>query len=159
MIRVRPGALVALLLAPLTACAGAPAAPLTAAAVACADGPVLMIVAGVTRDRARMKTYSDALAASGLYEAADGYYLNTPRPVAVFEGSPHPDFVSLIVRFPTFAAAEAFWRSPTYQTAIKPLREDPSAGDYTVTVYREAAPPAYMAGRVTPPRYRSRAGC
>ena len=129
--------------------AGVPAAELSP------EGPpVLMIVSGVTLDRDRMAAYSRALAESRLYEEAGGYYLNAPRPVAVFEGEVPDDFVSLIVRFPSRAAAERFWRSETYQREIKPLREAPSAGDYTVTVYEEAPVPSYMAGRVTPPAYR-----
>lgn len=82
-----------------------------------------------------MATYSRALAASGLYAKTSGVYLNNPRPIAAFEGTPHPDHVTLIVRFPSECQARAFWNSPVYQREIKPLRENPSAGDYSVTVY------------------------
>ncbi len=113
-----------------------------------ASGPVYMVVSGETIDPARMGAYARALAASGLYEAADGYYINTPRPIAVFEGDPSPAFVTLIARFPSLDKARAFWTSETYQTQVKPLRQNPSAGDYTVTVYAEAELPPRMVGRV-----------
>lgn len=110
--------------------------------------PVYMVIAGETRDRARMAQYSRALAASGLYERLGGYYVNTPRPVAVFEGPVPDDFVTLVVRFPSLDAAQQFWNSPQYQNDVKPLRLNPSAGDYSVTVYEEADLPSYMKGRV-----------
>lgn len=97
-----------------------------------------MIIAGTTLDVARMGRYAAALEASGLYPSVGGRYVNEARPIEVFEGAPHEDHVSLIVRFPTQAAAREFWYSETYQREILPLRVDPLAGDYTVTVYRSA---------------------
>ena len=35
-----------------------------------------------------------------------------------------------------------------YQTKIKPMRLNPSAGDYGVTIYSEPDLPPYMAGKV-----------
>ena len=109
--------------------------PAVVAHEACA---AYMIIAGTTLDAARMGRYAAALAESGLYPSVGGRYVNEARPIEVFEGSPHEDHVSLIVRFPTRAAAREFWYSETYQREILPLRVDPLAGDYTVTVYRSA---------------------
>lgn len=127
-----------------------------AAEEACDARPVYMVVAGPTHDRARMQAYAKAIADSGLYAHLGGYYVNVPRPLAVFEGTPPPNLSTLIVRFPCLANARAFWNSKTYQEAIKPLRLDPSAGDYVVTVYPEAALPPHMAGKVGDGAYTGR---
>lgn len=119
-----------------------------APASACEGPPVLMVVAGPTHDRARMIAYGKAIADSGLYQKLGGYYLNVPRPVATFEGEPAVGYSTLIVRFPCLANAQAFWNSAEYQQKIKPLRLNPSAGDYLVTVYPEAPLRADMAGKV-----------
>ncbi len=129
------------------ACAAAPD-PLGAGAAAAPCDPVIMVIAGETLDAERMAAYSAALERSGLYPALGGYYLNAPRPVAVFEGDPPEDYVSLMVRFPSLEAARAFWADPVYQSEVKPLRLSPPAGDYTVTVYREIDAPDYMTGRL-----------
>lgn len=118
------------------------------------DKPVYMIVAGPTHDRARMQAYAKAIFDSGLYQQLGGYYINAPVPVAVFEGSPPPTQATLIVRFPCLANARAFWYSKTYQDRIKPLRLNPPAGDYTVTVYAEIPLRADMAGKVGAADYR-----
>jgi uncharacterized protein (DUF1330 family) len=120
---------------------------------ACDDKPVLMVVAGPTHDRTRMQAYAKAIADSGIYAKLGGYYVNVPRPVAVFEGAVPANQATLIVRFPCLANARAFWHSKIYQETIKPLRLNPSAGDYTVTVYPEASPPPHMAGKVESGRY------
>lgn len=114
----------------------------------CDNRPVYMVVAGPTFDRARMQAYGKAIADSGLYDTLGGYYINVPAPLETFEGTPPAGMATLIVRFPCLANARAFWYSKTYQEQIMPLRQNPSAGDYTVTVYPAAALPAYMAGRV-----------
>ncbi|MEM8726634.1 MAG: hypothetical protein AAGE86_14045, partial [Pseudomonadota bacterium] len=44
--------------------------------------------------------------------------------------------------------ARAFWYSKTYQETILPLRQDPSAGDYSVRVYPEAPLRDDMIGKV-----------
>jgi len=119
----------------------------------CDNKPVYMVVSGPTHDRARMQAYAKAIADSGIYTKLGGYYVNVPRAVATFEGSPPPNLSTLIVRFPCLANARAFWQSRVYQHTIKPLRLNPSAGDYTVTVYPEMAPPPHMAGKVEGNRY------
>jgi len=114
----------------------------------CAGLPVVMIVTGPTHDAARMRAYGEAIGRSGLYQRLGGYYLIKPRPVAVFEGSPPANLTTLAVRFPCLANARAFWNSDTYQRELKPLRLNPSAGDYLVTVYEEAALRPDMVGKV-----------
>ncbi|WP_194744462.1 DUF1330 domain-containing protein [Thermaurantiacus tibetensis] len=124
----------------------------------CDGRPVLMIVRGLLADRERLARYAEALRASGLYPALDGYYLNDPRRVDVFEGDPPANESILVVRFPCLAHARAFWYSREYQERIRPLRLDPPAGSFTVTVHPELPPPPYMAGRVQPPAYASTPG-
>jgi uncharacterized protein (DUF1330 family) len=126
-----------------------------AATEAC-DKPVYMVVAGPTKDRARMQAYGKAIFDSGLYQKLGGYYINAPVPVAVFEGTPPPGMVTLIVRFPCLANAKAFWYSQDYQDRILPLRLNPSAGDYTVTVYAEIPLRPDMAGKVGSADYLTR---
>lgn len=103
----------------------------------CDNKPVLMVVSGPTHDGARMRAYGQKIAESGIYDRLGAYYLNAPRPIATFEGAPPKNLTTLIVRFPCLANAEAFWYSKLYQELIKPMRLNPSAGDYTVTVYPE----------------------
>lgn len=115
---------------------------------ACDQQPVYMVVSGLTLDVQRMNAYGQAIRESGLYAQLGGYYINLPRPVAVFEGEVADNHVSLMVRFPCLANARAFWYSQVYQQQIRPLRLNPSAGDYTVTVYREGTLPDYLQGAV-----------
>ena len=112
------------------------------------ESPVIMLVAGRTLDAQRMRDYAIALGSSDLYRNARGYYLNIPRPVRVLEGTPDADDVALMVRFPSECSAVDFWYDEFYQTEIKPMRFDPPAGDYVVTLYNEADLPPYMAGKV-----------
>lgn len=128
------------------------AAPELPAAEPC-DKPVYMVVEGRTIDRARMMAYGKALAESEIYQRLGGYYITLPQPVAVFEGDVPKDYVNLTVRFPCLANARAFWNSRVYQETILPLRQNPAAGDYTVTVYAEAPLRADMAGRVEAGRF------
>jgi uncharacterized protein (DUF1330 family) len=118
------------------------------------DRPVYMVVAGPTHDRARMQAYAKAIFASGLYQQLGGYYINAPVPIATFEGDVPATQATLIVRFPCLANARAFWFSKTYQESIKPLRLNPSAGDYTVTVYAEIPVRPDMAGKVGDSGYK-----
>lgn len=120
----------------------------------CDEQPVIMVVDGRTIDRERMRAYTQKLLASGLYAQLGGYYLNSPRPIATFEGETAVDHVTLMVRFPCIGNARAFWYSRTYQETIKPLRLDPIAGDFTVRIYSEIAAPAYMADAVESSHYR-----
>ena len=110
--------------------------------------PVIMLVAGRTLDAGRMRDYAIALQQSDLYPNARGYYLNNPRPVRILEGDPDANDVALMVRFPSECSAVNFWYADFYQSEIKPLRLNPSAGDYVVTLYDEASLPPYMAGKV-----------
>ena len=112
------------------------------------EKPVIMLVAGRTLDAQRMRDYAIALGSSDLYPNARGYYLNIPRPVRVLEGTPDADDVALMVRFPSECSAVNFWYDEFYQTEIKPMRLNPLAGDYVVTLYNEADLPPYMAGKV-----------
>lgn len=121
----------------------------------CDNQPVLMVVAGPTHDRARMLAYGKAIADSRLYQKLGGYYVNLPRPLATFEGEPPTGYTTLIVRFPCFANARAFWNSREYQEKIKPLRLNPSAGDYVVTVYPEAPVREDMVGKVGDAAYQA----
>ncbi len=115
---------------------------------ACDNQPVYMVVAGPSHDRARMLAYGKAIADSGLYQQLGGYYINSPRPLATFEGAPPAGYTTLIVRFPCLANAKAFWYSREYQDKIIPLRQNPAAGDFVVTVYPEAALRPDMVGKV-----------
>jgi hypothetical protein len=124
-----------------------------APAEAC-NAPVIMIVSGPTHDRARMLVYGKAIADSGLYQKLGGYYVNLAFPRAIFEGHAPQSYVNLMVRFPCMANAKAFWFSKEYQQRIKPLRLNPSAGDYIVTVYPEAPLRADMVGKVGDNAYR-----
>jgi uncharacterized protein (DUF1330 family) len=124
-----------------------------AAAMPCDGKPVIMVVRGLIADRERLLGYARALQASGLYPQLGGYYLNVPRVLDVFEGTPPANESILMVRFPCLAHARAFWQSRTYQQQVRPERLNPSAGDFTVTVHAEAPLPPHMAGRVTPPAY------
>ena len=117
--------------------------------------PVIMLVAGRTLDAGRMRDYAIALQQSDLYPNARGYYLNNPRPVRILEGEPDANDVALMVRFPSECSAVNFWYDDFYQAEIKPMRLNPSAGDYVVTLYSEADLPPYMAGKVGDNAYAS----
>ena len=127
---------------------GLPAAELPPPPESTCDQPVLMVVTGTTHDRERMLAYAQAIAASKLYEKLGGYYVNIPAPLANFEGEAEGGHVTLIVRFPCLENARAFWYSRTYQEEIRPLRLDPSAGDYIVRVYPEAPLREDLVGKV-----------
>ncbi|WFL76358.1 DUF1330 domain-containing protein [Altererythrobacter arenosus] len=127
---------------------GLPAAELPPPPESTCDQPVLMVVTGTTHDRERMLAYAQAIAASKLYEKLGGYYVNIPAPLANFEGEAEDGHVTLIVRFPCLENARAFWCSRTYQEEIRPLRLDPSAGDYIVRVYPEAPLREDLVGKV-----------
>lgn len=119
------------------------------------DQPVIMVVSGPTHDRARMLAYGQAIADSGLYRQLGGYYVNLAFPQEIFEGDAPKGYVTLIVRFPCMANARAFWNSRVYQEQIKPLRLNPSAGDYIVAVYPEAPLREDLVGKVGDNRYNA----
>jgi uncharacterized protein (DUF1330 family) len=112
------------------------------------DQPVIMVVSGPTHDRVRMLAYGKAIADSGLYKQLGGYYINLAYPQEIFEGEAPKGYGNLIVRFPCMANARAFWNSKVYQEQIKPLRLNPSAGDYVVAVYTEAPLHEDLVGKV-----------
>ncbi|WP_298334945.1 DUF1330 domain-containing protein [uncultured Erythrobacter sp.] len=112
------------------------------------DQPVIMVVTGLTLDRERMGQYARAIAESKIYEELGGYYLNIPRTLEIFDGTEDPRHTTLNVRFPCLENARAFWYSKTYQETILPLRQNPSAGDYSVRVYPEAPLREDMVGKV-----------
>lgn len=119
----------------------------------CDNEPVVMVVNGVTFDRPQMQAYGKAIADNGIYKVLRGYYLNMPLPIAVFEGDVPKNYTTLIVRFPCFAHAKAFWYSDVYQNTIKPMRTETNAGSYSVTVYKEIDIPDYMKGKVAEAPY------
>lgn len=145
------------MIAALIALAAAQAAPAPAASPdICDDKPVLMIVSGPTIDRARMIAYAKAIADSGMYQKLGGYYLNGAAPLDVLEGDPPKGYTNLIVRFPCLANARAFWHSREYQEKIKPMRLNPSAGDYIVAIYPEVPVRADIVGKVGDDAYKTR---
>jgi uncharacterized protein (DUF1330 family) len=126
--------------------------------IKCDNRPVVMVVDGRIKDAKRLGAYAAAIRSSGLYQKLGGYYVVNPRPVAVFEGAPPPERSILLVRFPCLAHARAFWNSRAYREKIMPLRLNPSAGDFTVTVHMELPQPDYMAGRVSSGAFAPDAG-
>ncbi len=120
----------------------------------CDDKPVLMIVNGPTHDGGRLRAYAERIAKSGIYDRLGAYYLNAPRPIATFEGSPPASLTTLVVRFPCLANAEAFWYSALYQDVLRPLRLNPSAGEYVVTVYPEVPVRAALAEAIGSNAYK-----
>jgi uncharacterized protein (DUF1330 family) len=92
-----------------------------------------MLVIAQVSDRAKLAAYAKALGESGLYEANQGYYAAIGKPVGVFEGDWGEGDSVVIAKFPSKAAAEAFWHSDAYANAIKPLRE--GAGTFRVALF------------------------
>ena len=85
--------------------------------------------------------YVGALAASGLYVEAQGYYEAMTPVLEVFEGEPPPNRAVIIVRFPCIEKARAFWYSDEY-AAIREIRE--GIAEFEVTLLRVPPYPAYM---------------
>ncbi len=110
----------------------------------CRTQHAYLVISGTTFDRERMAAYGQALAETGIYKELGAYYLNAPRPVEILEGDPPDNYVTLIVRFPSVEAVRTFWHSDAYQNRVKPLRLDPPAADYTVSVYRAVDLPTYL---------------
>jgi uncharacterized protein (DUF1330 family) len=84
------------------------------------DRPAYLLVQGTVTDREGFQAYSAAL--PPIYRKYGGEYLAlVPAPqVEVLEGNPEMRSV-VVARFPSRAAAQAFWYSPEY-TAAKALR-------------------------------------
>ena len=106
----------------------------------CVD-PVRMLVYGTISDRAKFIGYVGALAQSGLYVEAQGYYEAMTPVIEVFEGEPPPNRAVIMVRFPCLEKAQAFWYSDKY-VEIRKLRE--GIADFEVTVLRVPPMPAYI---------------
>ncbi len=121
----------------------------------CDGKPVIMLISGQVHDRDRILRYGAAIRESRLYEKLGGYYIVSPRSIATFEGSPPANQSVLMVRFPCFAHARAFWYSQKYQRDLVPLRQNPSAGDFTVTIYPEIAPPPEVGAMLQPGGYKA----
>jgi uncharacterized protein (DUF1330 family) len=87
---------------------------------ATSDRPAYLLVQGTVTDREGFQAYSAAL--PPIYQKYRGEYLAlVPAPqIDVLEGPPELRSV-VIARFPSKAAAQAFWHSPEY-TAAKALR-------------------------------------
>ena len=101
-------------------------------------GPeAFLVVIARVNDPERMKAYSAALAASGLYARHGGRY--------EFIGSAADDLENfdmglrlVCARFPSRAAAHAFWHDVQYQTEIKPLRI--GAAEVQVAIFEAPQP-------------------
>lgn len=98
--------------------------------------PAFLLVTSREADSAKMAAYAAALAASGLFEAHGGSYEFVGQPVNAVEGWP-AGVGAMLARFPSQAAAEAFWFSAKYQQDIKPLRR--GAGTFQAAVFLASA--------------------
>jgi uncharacterized protein (DUF1330 family) len=94
------------------------------------DRPAYLLVQGRVTDREGFRAYSAAL--PPIYRKYGGEYLAlVPAPhVEVAEGDPEHRSI-VLARFPSRAAARAFWDSPEY-AAAKRLRE--GQGTFFVTI-------------------------
>ncbi len=99
------------------------------------DKPAFLLVTAHVTDRAKMGIYARALAASGLYATHGGSYDFIGPAAANLENWP-AGMSAVCARFPSRAAAEAFWTSAQYQDEIKPLRE--GAGTFHVAIFEGA---------------------
>ncbi|MGL4541009.1 MAG: DUF1330 domain-containing protein [Polymorphobacter sp.] len=97
-----------------------------------APKPAFLLVTARVTDREKMSAYSKALAESGLYAAHGGSYEFVGQPANAVEGWP-AGVSAVLARFPSRAAAEAFWFSAKYQQDIKPLRR--GAGTFQVAIF------------------------
>jgi uncharacterized protein (DUF1330 family) len=94
--------------------------------------PAFLLITARVTDRDKMATYTKALIESGLYEAHGGQDQFNGQPANAAEGWP-AGVSALCVRFPSRAAAEAFWFSAKYQADIKPLRR--GAGTFQAAIF------------------------
>ena len=91
----------------------------------------LLVTAHIT-DRAKMMEYADAMAAAGLYARHGGVYEFIGQAAVDLENWP-AGMSGVCARFPSRAAAEAFWHDAQYQNEIKPLRA--GAGTFHVAIF------------------------
>ena len=94
--------------------------------------PAYLLVTAHVRDRVKMADYARALAASGLYARHGGAYEFIGQAAESLEDWP-AGMSAVCARFPSRAAAQAFWTSAEYQDDIKPLRA--GAGDFHVAIF------------------------
>ncbi len=115
-----------LVLLAATAFAAGPEAP---------EPPGYLIVMGTVTDRAKFAEYVQAL--PPLYARFGGEYVVLSREPKLVEG--RYDHTSLVIsKWPSVAAAQAFWDSPEYRELVK-LRE--GAGTFDVLIAPGFAPP------------------
>jgi uncharacterized protein (DUF1330 family) len=107
--------------------------------------PCYMIVMGTVTNRDAFRAYSGAL--PPLYARFGGEYLAIKRGPQVLEGSFGHESV-LISRWPSCAAANAFWASPEYRQLVE-MRKD--WGAFSV-ILAEGLPPAPQTSSQTPPQ-------
>ena len=96
------------------------------------DKPAYLLVTARVTDGPRMAAYSRALAESGLYARHGGAYLFLGKAAAPLEDWPEGTSI-VCARFPSRAAAQAFWFDAQYQDEVKPLRA--GAGEFHVAIY------------------------
>ncbi|MEM9529547.1 MAG: DUF1330 domain-containing protein [Pseudomonadota bacterium] len=128
------------LLALIAGCSSVSRVSDEAGANACdpAAAPALLVVVGDNLNPDQYRAYGEALAAAGLYERLEGYYLALGDPDRVLEGEwPEPRF-QVLARFPCLAAVEAFWYSSEYEE-IKKLRT--GAGAVVAAAFEERSVP------------------
>jgi uncharacterized protein (DUF1330 family) len=99
------------------------------------DRPAFLVVIATTKDPVRMAAYTKALREAGLYERHGGHYEFLGAPAVDLENW-DPGQRVVCARFPSRAAAEAFWYDVHYQTEIKPIRA--GAADVHVAIYEAA---------------------
>jgi len=99
------------------------------------ERPAFLLVIARVHDPARMGAYARALAESGLYARHGGHYEFIGRAAADLEAWDMGQSV-VCARFPSRAAAEAFWHDAQYQQQVKPLRL--GAADVQVAIFEAA---------------------
>lgn len=94
------------------------------------DRPAYLLVQGHVTDREGFKAYNAAL--PPIYRKYGGEYLAlVPAPLVEVAEGPAENRSIVLARFPSRAAARAFWDSPEYTEARK-LRE--GKGSFFVTI-------------------------
>ena len=94
------------------------------------DRPAYLLVQGHVTDREGFKAYNAAL--PPIYRKYGGEYLAlVPAPLVEVAEGPAENRSIVLARFPSRAAARAFWDSPEY-TEAKKLRE--GKGTFFVTI-------------------------
>jgi uncharacterized protein (DUF1330 family) len=99
------------------------------------ERPAFLVVLARTTDPERMAAYTKALRDAGLYERHGGHYEFLGVPAVDLENWDAGQRV-VCARFPSRAAAEAFWYDVQYQTEIEPIRA--GAADVHVAIYEAA---------------------